>query len=121
MTMQKPNKDELAAADKVINTDPKERGRETLAEALINRVEETLKIGNTGYTREVVLPIPLELINNDKATKEFVAKVGKVARDKSYHLPVKMEKENLQDVRTMNLVLKPTEDTDVKALKRLLL
>lgn len=116
--LEEPTKEELEAAEKVIETDPERRGEETLKEAFINRIEETIEVGDIGYTREVVLPIPLELINDDENTKKFVKQVGQISRDETYHLPVSMERENIQDVETMNLVFKPTEETNIEAIKQ---
>lgn len=114
---EEPTVEELKAAEKVINTERKERGKETLSEAFVNRIKETMEIGDTGYTREVLLPIPLELIQADTETRNFIKVVGEISRDKTYGLPVYIEEESVQGVDIMNIVMKPSEETNVEAIK----
>lgn len=110
------SEEELESAKQVVNVDKNVR-EETLEEAFVNRIEETIETGDTGYSRTIIFPIPIELIKDSKDTKNFLKDIGKISRDKDIKLPVKMEKESVEEVVFMNLIIKPTQDTDLQAIK----
>lgn len=110
--------EELASAKKVIDVKRADRQGETITQAFVNRIEETLELGDTGYTREVIFPIPLELINEDGKTQEFIKAVGRVSRKKELGLPVAMEEDTVDGIKIMSLVIVPTDETDIKGIVR---
>lgn len=110
------SEEELESAKQVVNVDKNVR-EETLEEAFVNHIEETIETGDTGYSRTIIFPIPIELIKDSKDTKNFLKDIGKISRDKDIKLPVKMEKESVEEVVFMNLIIKPTQDTDLQAIK----
>lgn len=109
--------EELNSAKKVIDTDRKDRTGETIQEAFVNRIAETVELGNTGYKREVVFPIPLSLIQENSEVKDFLKKVGKVSRTKSYGLSIVMEETIEDEVELMNLIFEPTQKTEVDKIR----
>lgn len=108
--------EELKAAEQVTEVE-KELREESLKEAFVNRIEETMEIGDTGYKREILFPIPMELIENDKSTKNFIKAVGELSRDEKINLPIALEKDTSQDIVLMNLVIQPSADTNLEAIK----
>ena len=111
---------EIESAKQVIDVERKDRQGETINEAFINRIKETIEIGNTGYKREVVFPIPLELIQENEGVKDFISNVGKISRDKELGLPILMEEESVEDIKIINLVFEPTEYTKVDRIEEIL-
>lgn len=111
---------EIESAKQVIDVERKDRQGETINEAFINRIKETIEIGNTGYKREVVFPIPLELIQENEGVKGFISNVGKISRDKELGLPILMEEESVEDIKIINLVFEPTEYTKVDKIEEIL-
>lgn len=96
------------------------RQRETISEAFLNRIGETLSLGDTGYSREVLFPIPTKLVGKNEEVDDFLNKAGKIARNKEYGLEITMEEETVGGVTVLGLVFEPTMETDFEAIKELL-
>lgn len=77
--------------DKVLYLDKKERKEETFTTALRNRLEEMKEVGATGYTRELVISVPKDIIDTNSEARKFVKLAGSISRDKEVNIPVKME------------------------------
>jgi len=115
--LKEVTKEEEQAAEKVVNTNRKVREKENINQAFINRIRETLEVGNTGYKREVVLPIPTELVGSDDKIKTFLTQIGKISREPKYNLDIKLETETVQEVPLLNVVFTPTEETRVDLIE----
>lgn len=115
------SQEEIQSAKGVINIERSDREGETLSEAFVNRIRENMDIGDTGYTREVLFPIPLKLVEDSESTRNFIKKVGEISRSKNFNLPITMENETVEDVEIMNLVIKPTTKTDIQSIEEYLL
>lgn len=115
------SQEEIQSAKEVINIERSDREGETLSEAFVNRIRENMDIGDTGYTREVLFPIPLKLVEDSESTRNFIKKVGEISRSKNFNLPITMENETVEDVEIMNLVIKPTTKTDIQSIEEYLL
>lgn len=111
---------EINSAKKVLNVEKSNREGETLSEAFVKRIEETMEIGETGYKRDILFPIPLELIEESKEAAKFVQRVGQISKDKSINLPVELEDEEVGGVIIFNMVLSPTKDTNIKKIREIL-
>lgn len=109
--------EEKEAAEKVINTDRQTREKETLNQAFINRIKETQEVGNTGYAREVVLPIPAELVKEKEEVRTFLTNIGRIDRDEECGLSIEIESETMEGIALLNVVFTPTEDTDLDLIK----
>lgn len=109
--------DILDEARKVIYVEKNERQEETLVQAFIHRIEEIKTAGNTGYMREVVFPIPLKMVQDSEEAREFIEVVGRISRNKEMGLPIKMEEENVEGVKLLNLVFEPNEETNLEKIK----
>lgn len=113
----KMNTDEEKVAKQVINTDRSVRDNETLEEAFIKRIKETLNIGDTGFARTIVFPIPIELINRDERTKEFISKVGNLARSGNPNIKIGIEDSDMGGVRTMDFIVDVKQELTLEEVK----
>lgn len=114
------SEEELASAKKVIGVERNNREGETLREAIYNRIAETLKIGDTGYSREIIFPIPLELILEDESTKKLVEDMGIISRDSRTGIEIELEEESTQGIEILNVILKVKPETNLDRIKDIL-
>lgn len=92
--------------DKVVSqTTIKKREGETFLTALIHRLEEMKEIGEVGHTRDIVITVPRDLVDEDAKAQKFVAKAGAINRNESLNLPTLMEARNDKDKEGKQLVL----------------
>lgn len=71
--------------DKVV-TLPKKDKKElnTYVDVLMYQLDEMIDRGQVGYTQEILLPVPEDLIKNkDKEAKKIIALAGKISREES--------------------------------------
>lgn len=114
------DEEELKSAKQVIDVERKDRQGETVKEAFMNRIKETIEIGDTGFKREVVFPIPLELIQEKEEVKKFIIDVGDISREEGLGLPIKMEHEEIEGIKIMNLIFEPSSKTKVEKIKQII-
>lgn len=109
--------EELREAKKVIYVNKNDRDGETITEAFMNRVKEIKDAGNTGYKREVVFPIPLELLEGDENIRKFIRTIGEISRDERIGLPIEMKQENVEGIKIVNLIFEPSGETNLKLIR----
>jgi len=71
--------------DKVV-TLPKKDKKElnTYVDVLMYQLDEMIDRGQVGYTQEILLPVPEDMVKNkDKEAKKIIALAGKISREES--------------------------------------
>lgn len=96
------------------------RGRETLKEAFINRLEENIEVGETGYEREIAFPIPAELINKDKSVSKFIVDLGVISRMDNSGIKIVQELESIEHIPLVVFVVTITGEVNLEGIKRIL-
>lgn len=93
--------------DKVMYVSKKERKNETFTTALAHRLREMETIGETGYTREIVISVPQQLIEEDNVeAKSFISTAGKINRDSNAGMEISLETISDNDVIIHDVVFK---------------
>lgn len=110
-------------ADKVL-TLPKqeERKADTFLEALTRRLDSIIEMGDVGYTQEILLPIPEQMVTDEeKDAKKVIALSGIVNRNEDLAVGVDMATEEIQGrngkFKMINLVFSVDNIADAKELK----
>lgn len=112
MTEEEKNLSQVLYAGK------KERKGETFTSALRKRLEEVRDIGDTGYTREVVISVPKDIIESNGEARLFVKTAGEIKRDTKAKIGVAMEpmtiaKNEEENTTILDFVFSVTKDTDI--------
>jgi len=104
MEVDKETQKEL---NKVTQIENKDHGKETINQNFIRLLKEKEEIGETGFKQEIVMPIPSQLVKDHKDIRKFLKKVGKISRDNTYNLPIKIDskQEKLTNGDTLSLIL----------------
>lgn len=103
---------------KVLYAEKKDRTGETFTSALKKRLEEVRDIGDTGYTREVVISVPKDIIESNGEARRFVKIAGEIKRDTKSNVGVAMEpmtiaKNEDENTTILDFVFSVTKETDI--------
>jgi len=109
--------------DKVV-TLPKKDKKElnTYVDVLMYQLDEMIDRGQVGYTQEILLPVPEDLIKNkDKEAKKIIALAGKISREESLEVKTDIGTEEIngreKKFNMINISFKFDNVQQVMALK----
>ena len=109
--------------DKVV-TLPKKDKKElnTYVDVLMYQLDEMIDRGQVGYTQEILLPVPEDMVKNkDKEAKKIIALAGKISREESLEVKTDIGTEEIngreKKFNMINISFKFDNVQQVMALK----
>lgn len=82
---------------------------ETFMDALLYQLDEVINRGDVGYTQEILIPIPEDVVKNSvPEAKQLIKIAGEVNRKKELDIPVDIKTEQIKgedkNINMINLV-----------------